>query len=264
MNPSRPQQRGRLALLPTEILLQITGEPGRDGGTIPYKDLKRLALSCSRLFHLIRPMHYFADGYAVFFSAVTHGDQEAIQRGTQFEAAPLTMRILPHGCSCPSELPHKRHSILDSILEYFTYGSSPIGNFLDGLKWLLDEGSEANESMDQPWHKYHNNDHYHNIPELLVTFLGCNTERARTKEIITVIKFLQSYGFCLPYQVNAAAQRMFHHDERDVKRLAYTPFDVALRPHCPTDFLGIVLEEYKRRGLSIKVAYAGQPDQVRK
>ncbi|KAH7182045.1 hypothetical protein DER46DRAFT_621006 [Fusarium sp. MPI-SDFR-AT-0072] len=263
INSSRPQQQGRLALLPTEILLKITGEPGRDGGTIPYRDLKGLAVSCSRLFYLIRPMYYFADGCAVFHSAVAHGDLEAVQRCTQLEAAPRTMRTLPHGYSCPSELPHKRHSLFDSLLEYVACGSTPVGKFLDGLQWLLDEGSKANKPMDQPWHKNHYNDHYHHMPELLVTILGRNTERARTEEIIEMIEFLQSYGICLPYQVNTAAHRLFHHDERDVKRLIYTPFDVALRPHCPTNFLRIVLEEYKRRGLAIKVAHGTQPDQVR-
>ncbi|KAF5614607.1 uncharacterized protein FTJAE_13676 [Fusarium tjaetaba] len=102
------------------------------------------------------------------------------------------------------------------------------------------------------------------MPELLVTFLGQNTERARTKDIIEVIRFLKSYGFCLPYRVNMAAQRMFHHDERDVRRFIYTPFDVALRPHCPKDFLEIVLEEYKRRGVSLKVTYDRLPSQVEK
>ncbi|KAF4445237.1 hypothetical protein FACUT_104 [Fusarium acutatum] len=132
MNPSRPQQRGRLALLSTEIFLQITGESGRDGGTLPYKDLKGLAVSCSKLFHLIRQMYYFADGCAVFHSAVAHGDLEAIHRCTQLGAAPRTMRTLPHGC------------------KYFTCGSPPIGKFLNRLKWLLDESSEANDLMDQP------------------------------------------------------------------------------------------------------------------
>ncbi|KAF5555236.1 hypothetical protein FNAPI_6197 [Fusarium napiforme] len=245
MNPSRPQQQGRLLLLPTEILLQITGEPGRGEGTIPYKDLKRLALSCSRFFYLIRPMYYVADNYAVFHSAVAHRDLEVIQRCIQFRAAPRTVTQLPHGCTCPSELPHESHSLLDSLLECFVFGSFPIDKSLEALKWLLDGDLEGSNPTDQPWHKDHCLDDYHHIPELLITFLGQNTDRARTTEIIEMIEALRSYGFSLPYH-----------------GLAYTPFDVALRPHCPSNFLGIVLEEYKRRGLSIKAACSTQPYQV--
>ncbi|PNP58238.1 hypothetical protein FNYG_15156 [Fusarium nygamai] len=262
MNPSRPQQQGRLLLLPTEILLQITGEPGRDGGTIPYKDLKRLALSCSRLFHLIRPMYYFADDYAVFHSAVVHRDLDVIQRCIQFRAAPRTVTQLPHGCTCPSELPHERHSLIDSLLECFVSGYFPIDKSLDALQWILDEDTKGYNPTDQPWHKDHCLDDYHHIPELLVTFLGQNSDRAQTKEIIEMIEALRSYGFSLPYQVNEQAHRRLYLHEREVKRLAYTPFDVALRPHCPSNFLGIVLEEYKRRGLSIKAACSTRSYQV--
>ncbi|KAF5611910.1 uncharacterized protein FSUBG_1937 [Fusarium subglutinans] len=262
MNPSRPQQRGRLLLLPTEILLQITSDPDRDGGTIPYKDLKRLALSCSRLFYLIRPIYYFADNFAVFHSAVAHRDLEVIQRCIQFRSVPRTVTQLPHGCTCPSEMPHEKHSPLDSLLECFVYGSFPIGKSLDALKWLLDEDTKGYNPTDQPWHKDHCLDDYHHIPELLVTFLGQNTDRARTKETIEMIEALRSYGFCLPYQVNEKVHVELYLDERDVKRLAYTPFDVALRPHCPANFLGIMLEEYKRRGLSIKAACSTRPFQV--
>ncbi|KAH7270863.1 uncharacterized protein BKA55DRAFT_683919 [Fusarium redolens] len=219
MIPPRPQQQGRLALLPTEILLKITGEPGKDGGTIPYRDLKGLAVSCSRLFHLIRPMYYFADGYAVFHSAVAHGDLKAIQRCFQLGAAPHTKSEPPSFCTCPSELPHKKHRPFGSPLEHDATGSFPVGKCLDGLQWLLDEGLEANEQMDHP--------------------------------------LLQSYGYCVPYQVNTDAHRLFHQDERDVKRLIYTPFDVALRLYCPANFLGVALEGYKRRGLAIKRTNVG-------
>ncbi|KAF5704844.1 hypothetical protein FMUND_12343 [Fusarium mundagurra] len=262
MNHSRPQQRGRLLLLPTEILLQITRDPDRDGGTIPYKDLKRLALSCSRLFHLIRPMYYFADDCAVYHSAVAHRDLEVIQRCMQFRAAPRTVTQLPHGCTCPSELPHERYSLLDSLLESFVSGSFTVDKTLDALQWLLDEDTKGYNPKDQPWHKDHCLDDYHQIPELLVTFLGQNTDRVRTKEIIEMIEALRSYGFSLPYHVNEEAHGRLYFDERDVKRLAYTPLDVALRPHCPANFLGIVLDDYRRRGLSIKAACSTRPYQV--
>jgi hypothetical protein len=252
MNPSRPQQQGRLALLPTEILLKITGEPGKDGGTTPYRDLKGLAVSCSRLFHLIRPMYYFADGYAVFHSAVAHGDLKAIQRCFQLRAAPHTKSEPPSCCTCPSEPPHKKHGPFGSPLAHVATGSFPIGKCLDGLQWLLDEGSEANEQMDHPCYKIHFDDYCDHMLELLVTILSQNTERARTKEITKMIEVLQSYGYCVPYQVNKDAHRLFHQDERDVKHLIYTPFDVALRLHCPANFLGVALEGYKRRGLAIK------------
>ncbi|WKT38352.1 hypothetical protein QSH57_000170 [Fusarium oxysporum f. sp. vasinfectum] len=165
MTPSRPQQQGMLALLPPEILLKITGEPGKDRGTLPYRDLKGLTVSCSRLFHLFRPMYYFADGYAVFHSAVAHGDLEAIQRCVRFGAASHTMRELSSGCTCASELPHRKHRPFDSLLEHVAAGSVPINKCLDGLEWLLDEGFEANEQIDQPWHK-NNNDDCDHMPEL--------------------------------------------------------------------------------------------------
>ncbi|KAK2699546.1 hypothetical protein QWA68_001986 [Fusarium oxysporum] len=261
MTPSRPQQQGMLALLPPEILLKITGEPGKDGGTLPYRDLKGLAVSCSRLFHLFRPMYYFADGYAVFHSAVAHGDLEAIQRCVRFGAASHTMRELSSGCTCASELPHRKHRPFDSLLEHVAAGSVPINKCLDGLEWLLDEGFEANEQSDQPWHKNNNDDCYH-MPELLVTILSQTTERARAKEIVEMIEVLQSYGYCLPYQMNIQKRNDLYWQEVEDPTLITKPLDVALRLHCPSSFLKLVLSEYERRSIDIKVANLFLPLEV--
>ncbi|KAF5540419.1 hypothetical protein FPHYL_12053 [Fusarium phyllophilum] len=261
MTPSRPQQLGNLALLPTEILLQITGEPGKDGGSMSYRDLKSLAVSCSRLFHFVRPMYYFADNYAVFHSAVAHGDLEAIERRTQFGAAPRLVRELTDGCSCPSELPHKGHRPFDSLLGNVATGSVPIGKSLDVLKWLLDEGFEANEQMDQPWYRNDNEDCNH-MPELMVTILSQSTEQARTSEIIKMIEMLQSHGFCLPYQMNIRKRNhLYLHNETDTD-LIKKPLDVALRLHCPPTFLRLMLEEYKRRNLDVKAGGQFTPPEI--
>ncbi|KAG4295194.1 hypothetical protein FPRO06_01778 [Fusarium proliferatum] len=261
MKPSTPQQQGRLALLPTEILLMITGKPKGEGGTLPYRDLKGLALSCSRLFHIIRPMYHFADGYAVFHSAVAHGDLEVMQRCAELGAAPRTIRDLPRGCSCPSEVPHKKHRLFDSLLEFVASGASPLGKSLNGLQWLLDEELEANEQIDQSWYENGNDDCDH-MPELLVTILSRNTERARTSGIIKMIELMKRYGYCLPYQMNIRTRYRLYPHERDNPDLINQPLDVALRLHCPPSFLKIVLEEYQHHNLDIKGIYRTVPVQL--
>ncbi|KAF5667687.1 hypothetical protein FCIRC_9845 [Fusarium circinatum] len=255
------QQQGKLALLPTEILLMITGRPGKGGGTIPYRDLKGLALSCFRLFHIIRPMYHFADGYAVFHSAVAHGDLEVIQRCNELGAAPRGIRDLPDGCSCPSEVPHKKHRLFDSLLEFVVSGTSPMRNHLNGLQWLLDEELEANEQMDQPWYK-HDNERCEHMPELLVTILSQNTERARTGGILKMIELMKRYGYCLPYQMNTQTRYRLPPHQRDNPALINQPLDVALRLHCPPSFLKIVLEGYRHHELDIKAAYRTMPPQL--
>ncbi|KAI1018815.1 hypothetical protein LB503_005610 [Fusarium chuoi] len=261
MTPWRPRRQGKLALLPTEILLQITGEPGKDGGSMSYRDLKGLAVSCSRLFHFIRPMYYFADDHAVFHSAVAHGDLEAIGRCAQLGAAPRLARKLHHSCSCPSEHPHKVHRPFDSLLEYVATGSVPVGKSLDVLKWLLDEGFEANEQMDQPWYRNGNEDCDH-MPELLVTILSQSKEQTRTNAIIKMIEILQSHGFCLPYQMNIRKRyHLYLHNETDVD-LIKKPLDVALRLRCPPSFLRLILEEYKRRNLDVKAGGQLTPPEI--
>ncbi|KAF5644928.1 hypothetical protein F52700_2409 [Fusarium sp. NRRL 52700] len=261
MTPPRPQQQGKLALLPTEILLQITGEPSKDGGSMSYRDLRGLAVSCSRLFHFVRPMYYFADDCAVFHSAVAHGDLEAIERCAQLGATPRLVRELTDGCSCPSELLHKGHRPFDTLLENVVTRSIPIGKSLDVLKWLLDEGFEANEQMDQPWYKNHNQDCDH-MPELLVTILSQSTEQARTNEIIKMMEALQSHGFCLPYQMNIRKRHnLYLHKETDTD-LIKKPLDVALRSNCPPSFLRLMLEEYKRRNLDVKEGCQFTPPEI--
>ncbi|KAF5698827.1 hypothetical protein FGLOB1_11763 [Fusarium globosum] len=75
-NFSRPQQEGKLALLPVETLLQITGEPEKDQQTqaLSHQDFKNLSLSCERFFRELRQAYYCADNFAAFHSALSSAE----------------------------------------------------------------------------------------------------------------------------------------------------------------------------------------------
>jgi hypothetical protein len=89
MTSWRPQQEGKLALLPVEVLLNITGEPGKDEQTLSHKDFKNLELSCGVFFRELRQAYYCTDNFAVFHSALRCVDMEAIERCYQLARPPI-------------------------------------------------------------------------------------------------------------------------------------------------------------------------------
>ncbi|KAF5663412.1 hypothetical protein FDENT_13136 [Fusarium denticulatum] len=252
MTSSRPQhqekpaqQEGRLALLPVEVLLNITGEPGKDEQTLSHKDFKSLALSSGVFFRELRQAYYCADNFAVFHSALRCVDMEAMERCYNLAKPPidLTWEV---SCQCPSEKAHKHHRPIDDVFECLAIGSAPIDRCIEAIRWLLSKGYEANEQKDQNW--YRSNQHCNHMPELIIDLLGKSSGKAHVEGIYEIITMLHDHGYSLPYRMNLHQFSKTWYDQMAKPGLIRKPMDVALRSHCPIPFLELILQEYRRRG----------------
>ncbi|KAF5573229.1 hypothetical protein FPCIR_14042 [Fusarium pseudocircinatum] len=267
MTSSRPQpqgkpaqQEGRLALLPVEVLLNITGEPGKDEQTLSHKDFKSLVLSSGMFFRELRQAYYCADNFAVFHSALRCVDMEVMERCYNLAKPPtdLTWEV---SCKCPSEEPHKQHRPIDDVLECLAIGSAPIDRCIEAIRWLLSKGYEANEQKDQAW--YRSNQHCNHMPELIIELLGKTSGKAHVEGIYEIITMLHNHGYSLPYRLNLHKFSKRWYDQLAKPGLIRKPMDVALRSHCPMSFLELILHEYQRRGANAVVAYRGCPLEMR-
>ncbi|KAF5580250.1 hypothetical protein FPANT_9391 [Fusarium pseudoanthophilum] len=259
MTSSRPQhqeksaqQKGRLALLPVEVLLNITGEPGKDEPgkdeqTLSHQDFKNLALSSGVFFRELRQAYYCADNFAVFHSALRCADVEAMERCYNLAKPPmdLTWKV---SCQCPSDKAHKHHRPIDVVLECLANGSLPVDRCIEAIRWLLSKGYEANEQKDQTGHR--GNQHCNHMPELIIDLLGKTSGKAHAEGIYEIITILHNHGYSLPYRVNLDQFSKRWYDQMAKPGLIRKPMDVALRSHCPISFLELILQEYRRRGVN--------------
>ncbi|KAM0552635.1 hypothetical protein ACHAPJ_007732 [Fusarium lateritium] len=249
--PTRPQQYGKLALLPVELILQITEELCSDKAFLPAKELKNLALSCANLFYLIRPMYYLADNCSIFHSALKQADVDQMERCALFGAAPDTKWNITNGCFCGAEKPHKHHRPIDVLLECVSVGSVSLDNCIDALRWLLSKGYDAKEQGDQDW--YRANDDCEHMPMLLFNMLKSECSRDRTEGICQIIRTLRSYEYAMPHAVNFDSfYRTRYSLSTTDPNVIRKPMDVAMRSHCPPYLLELVLQEYRIRNLKIR------------
>ncbi|KAF5667686.1 hypothetical protein FCIRC_9844 [Fusarium circinatum] len=267
MTSSRPQhqekpaqQEGRLALLPVEVLLNITGEPGKDKQTLSHKDFKSLALSSGVFFRELRQAYYRADNFAAFHSALRCADLEAMERCYNLAKPPtdLTWKV---SCRCPSDKDHKHHRPIDDVLECLAISSVPIERCIEGIRWLLSKGYEANEQKDQVW--YRNNQHCDHMPELVIDLLGKTSDKARVEGICKIIMMLHDHGYPLPYNMNLHKYFISWYDQRSKPGLIRKPMDVALRSYCPMSFLELLLQEYRGWGANAATVHDVCPPEMR-
>ncbi|KAH7182054.1 hypothetical protein DER46DRAFT_70910 [Fusarium sp. MPI-SDFR-AT-0072] len=108
-----------LDLLPTEILLQISGEPGKGQNTISAQEFKGPCLLSPSLNQLYLAFHYFGNNNGAFRGAIRSADVKVMERCAQLGAAPDTRWELPEsdGCQCLSEQQHTHHRPIDELLE---------------------------------------------------------------------------------------------------------------------------------------------------
>ncbi|KIL86498.1 hypothetical protein FAVG1_10328 [Fusarium avenaceum] len=249
---TRPRQESKLALLPVEILFKITGEPGKDEETLLTSEFKALAVSCSRLFHFARPMYYLADNGTAFRLALERGDIDTIKRCAQFEAAPDTKWKFSQYCKCQAERTHRCHSPVDVLLESVAIDCVPIDKCVEILRWLLENGYEASEQADQDW--WMRNDYGDHMPELVVTLLNDSPDQASTEGIFEMIQLLKSHGRSLPFHMSIGKCRSrFRPYVTKPRALIHSPMDVAFRSHSPTEFVEVLLQEYRNRQIDVKV-----------
>ncbi|KAF5643051.1 hypothetical protein F25303_6325 [Fusarium sp. NRRL 25303] len=267
MPSSRPQhqekpaqQEGRLALLPVEVLLNITGEPGKDEQTLSHKDFKSLALSSGVFFRELRQAYYYADNFAVFHSALRCADMETIERCYQLAKPPLYLEW-EVSCQCPSDKAHKHHRPIDDVLECIAIGSVSIDRCIETIRWLLSKGYEANDQKEQVWYK--NSQYCDHMPKLVIDLLGKTSDKARVEGICKIITMLHDHGYSLPYHINLHKYFISWYDQESKPGLIRKPMDVALRSYCPISFLELLLQEYRHRGANAAAVHYVCPPGVR-
>ncbi|KAM0326382.1 hypothetical protein ACHAPQ_007780 [Fusarium lateritium] len=264
---TRPQQTGKLALLPAEILLMITGEPGKDEDALSAKEFKALALSCSDLFDYAGRMYYLADDCGVFKSALKNADLEVMKRCSELNALPDHPWRLVESCQCQAEMPHSTHEPMDALLECVKIGSVSIDKVVDALHWLLEKNFPIGEQMDQPiCATPENKDGLACMPEYLIKLLNKSTDRTRTEGICQMVRLLQRYGYSLPFNMNAHTYFNCFFDVFSLglgPGLIRKPMDVALRSHCPLQFLETVLIGYESNNVDVKVFHEECPEEMK-
>ncbi|KAF4445230.1 hypothetical protein FACUT_97 [Fusarium acutatum] len=166
-----------LDLLPPEVLLQISGEPGRDQDTISAEEFKGLSWLSPPLNQVYLPFHYSGNNNGVFRQALRSANVKAMERCAQLGAATyMRWELLEsNGCQCISEYRHTHHRPIDELLECLYFGETPIGQFevtYEELphplmqRWAgncrfegpqpLHFGGEVVETADKPWWKLNN------------------------------------------------------------------------------------------------------------
>ncbi|KAF5232663.1 hypothetical protein FANTH_12868 [Fusarium anthophilum] len=248
-----------LDLLPTEVLLQISGEPGKDQDTISAEEFKSLCLLSPPLSQVYLQSYYLGDNCGAFRQAVRSANIKAMDRCAQFGAVADTRWELPDsdGCQCISERQHTHHRPIDELLECLYLGKIPIGQCIDALEWLLLRKYDMKEQQDQS--RYDANDYCDHVPEFLVTILEKSTDRARTEGICQMIQMLHSHGYSLPYHMNFGSFMNRRGGDHGLVQSITGPLDVALRSHCPPYLLELVLRDYVRRLVGFDVIYELPP-----
>jgi hypothetical protein len=148
---SQQFQQATLDLLPVEVLLQISGEPGKDEKTFSAREFKGLCLLSPSLSQLYLPS-YFGNNNGAFRDAIRSADVKVMERCAQLGAAPDTRWEVPEsdGCQCLSEQQHTHHRPIDELLESVYLGEAPIDKSADALKWLLERKFDMKEQGNQP------------------------------------------------------------------------------------------------------------------
>ncbi|KAF5532123.1 hypothetical protein FMEXI_12601 [Fusarium mexicanum] len=256
---SQKSQPVTLDLLPTEVLLQISGEPGKDQDTISAEEFKSLCLLSPPLSQVYLKFYYLGDSCGAFRQAVRSANIKAMDRCAQFGAAPDTTWELPEsdGCKCISERRHIHHRPIDELLESVYLGKVPIENAMNALRWLLERRFDMKEQKDQAW--YEANTHCDHFPDFLITMLSKSPDHVYTEGICQMIKLIQSYGYSLPFAMNL--DTYWHLDERErlSPGLIRKPLDEALRSHCPPYLLEVIMQDYIRRRVDFSSTHVVPP-----
>ncbi|KAF5704843.1 hypothetical protein FMUND_12342 [Fusarium mundagurra] len=80
--------------------------------------------------------------------------------------------------------------------------------------------------------------------------------------IYEIISTLHDHGYSLPYNMNLHKYHITPNDQKSKPDLIRKPMDVALRSHCPTSFLELLLKEYQSQGVNLTTVYNSCPSEI--
>ncbi|KAM0552634.1 hypothetical protein ACHAPJ_007731 [Fusarium lateritium] len=248
--PDRPTQTGKLALLPTEIIVMIA--ENINGPRINVRqDLKSLALSSAKLFDTVRPIFYCSRHYHDFHQALLEADVQKMERCHEFGALDTDhfWNLKKRQCQCKdNKMEHRVHRPVDVLLESLSNTSWKL-NHTYGLMWLYSKGYSVRN-----WWNFMKVPGSPNLmPEVLLNLLQSGSSRHEAEGLCGMIRFLSDQGLPMPLWVDPDRSPAF--DDKEEPQDDFNPgntwhyltMQIALRSHCPPMVLEILLQEFARR-----------------
>ncbi|KAF5017008.1 hypothetical protein F66182_11132 [Fusarium sp. NRRL 66182] len=254
-SPHRPIQTGRLALLPTEIIIMI-GSNIDGPGKKARRDLKSLALSSSYIFDAIRPLFYQSDNFDMFRLAISTANIGLMERCHMFCNIPVnqTWKRVFSETYCRNGERHRQYMTLrpiDLLIEDLSMsGWKP--DHIYALKWLHDKGFDLNNKPNSLVRPALPN----LMPEKLVKLVQRGSCKQKINVVCSMIRFLSDRGFPVPLWVEFSRYEelpILDSQDQIIPRRVQNTYvvNLALRSHCPSVLLEVVLEEFSRRNLPL-------------
>ncbi|KAL4727248.1 hypothetical protein ACLX1H_006151 [Fusarium chlamydosporum] len=267
-NGSRPLQTGVLALIPTEILLDIIDAINYDRRSGVVKDtLDNLSQTCSRLHNLARPLFFRADNCKQFYWALTQVHVTVMDRCEHYDAAPVNklwnQPMMQHK-TCVDVLLSNVNEGWDRDRPSDAWSDRKRDSIFNALKWLLDRGADAEAYMCNEIDGAPVKPCGHMTTGLLRQ-LQIGTTKRGMEVIFNMIQMLSSHGYPNPTRKDSIRRWGSHSDEHwfnDTMMETYTtesPLDLALKSHVIPDVLELMLKEHASRGLKLRDAYQECP-----
>ncbi|KAM0559304.1 hypothetical protein ACHAPJ_004323 [Fusarium lateritium] len=266
-NSNRRFQRSKLVLLPTELLLSIIKYVSEDR-RFDINDLRRLALSSSRLFDLVRPFFYRANDHEQFYNAVSWSDTDMMARCEQFDAAPVnilwkklsSMRFRPVERLLWNLDQHGRGEASTEDRDFIR------ARIYRSLEWLVKRGADA-----RPWMALNvdGSEHgtFEHMPTHLLIQFQLGNSKTCTADLCGMIQLLSNHGFPNPTRCDSLGGWMTMTEDlwfRDkmAHYLTKSPMDLAFKSHVPPCLLDLMLSEYDDRDLKLTNWYANVPSKL--
>ncbi|KAF4448523.1 hypothetical protein F53441_8109 [Fusarium austroafricanum] len=253
----RPQQTGKLATIPAEILELIA--ENIDGPA--NRDIKALALSSARLFSILRPVYYKSGHHKNFATALFQADVPRLERHHETTPFPTDDVWFTHPtlCRCQDATQmHVRHRPIDIFLWGLINEVSKPRRRAQTISWLFSKGYQVNNWFEHAYDGTMTN----MMPEVLVNLLQRDIAQDKANTVCKIIRFLSNQGISIPLWVRPDRAPAWYRETREVDQFipdfhisglhvnAYhlTTMEIAMRSHCPPALLEVLLQEYARRG----------------
>lgn len=265
----RPIQHGALALLPTELLIQIfndlldTGDSGR-----------ALALSSCAVRFAVIQVFYRHNGKAIFLLGLQTADVDMLQRCEDFGVAstkyvwevPLrpSQKTDFESTGYPESIWRAGrkaalyHRPVDRLLESAFAGDHIEQKHYNALKWLVERGHDMSSS-NEFWPGRH-----------MVRSLPSQLQKVRDRKSMVLLsrmlQLLSTRGFPTPctkfaldklpgiepeipsYLISSGD---YPGKKTDLNGIRGSLVSLSMRSHCPSSVLRVVLQDYKKRGIQL-------------
>lgn len=252
-------QGGMLALLPTEIIIQIAEFV--DSQRESRRTFDHLMKTCSLMYVIIRPYYYRAENFLQFFDAASVANITMMERCEYFDAAPINIVW--------TRPTLRRFTPVELLLRNVDEGNdrqdtadraalrdSERDKIFDALGWLLERGANGEVSMV--------NECFHDLdlpsghmPSTMLVQFQVGTSQRGSEVLFNMIRMLSRYGYSNPTRHDSVSgwqcidNAAWFTDTMSSYNTT-SPLKLALKSHVMPSLLNLMLEEYEARGLRLR------------